>query len=63
MRYGDESDTCVIYQAGYPPQGNCKSVIEYLIMANNVHEGDVSFHKVESQRRVHGGLRGRTLEE
>ena len=63
MRYGDESDTCVIYQAGYPPQGNCKSVMEDLITANKVQEEDVSSHKVESQRRVCGDLRSRTLEE
>ena len=33
------------------PQGNCKSVIEALIMANNVHEEDVSYHEVGSPRR------------
>ena len=34
-----EAGTC-IYQAEYPPQGNCKSVMEVLIVANSVHEED-----------------------
>ena len=37
IQYGDEDDACL---AECPPQGNCKSVIEGLIMANNVHEKD-----------------------
>ena len=62
MQHGDEEESCMVYQAEYPPQGNFLSVIEALIMANNVHEQDVSSHKVESHRRVLGGLRGHTLE-
>ena len=52
----------MVYQAEYPPQGNCKSVIEALIVANNVHEEDVSYHEVGSPRRVFRNLRGQTLE-
>ena len=47
-------------QAGYPPQGNCMSVVEALITANNVHEEGVSSHKVGSHRRVFCGLRSHT---
>ena len=28
MQYGDEDETCMVYQAEYPPQGNRKSLIE-----------------------------------
>ena len=49
MQYRFEGKSCIVYQAEYPPQGNCKSVIEALIMANNVHEefpqGDNSPHR------------------
>ena len=56
MQCGDvhEAGTC-IYQAEYLPQGNCKSVMEVLIVANSVHEEDAGSHEVESHRRVHGG--------
>ena len=33
MQYGDEEDSCMVFQAGYPLQGNCMSVVEALIMA------------------------------
>ena len=39
-------------QAEYPPQGNCKSVTDALMMANNVHEEDVRYQKVGRHRRV-----------
>ena len=38
MQYGDEDETCIVHQAEYPPQRNCKSVVEALVMANNVDE-------------------------
>ena len=41
MQYGDEQESCMVYQADYAPQGNCKSVTEALIMVNNMHEEDV----------------------
>ena len=41
----------MVDQAEYPPQGNCKSVIEALIMANNVREEITGSHKVRSFRR------------
>ena len=64
MQYGDEEDSCMVFQAGYPPQGNCTSLVEALIMANNVHEEDVRSHQVGSHRRVYGALRRpHTLEE
>ena len=52
MQCGDEQETCVVYQAEYAPQGNCESVIEALMMANNVHEDDAGFRKVGSHRRI-----------
>ena len=66
IQYGDEDDACMVYLAECPPQGNFKSVIEALIMANNVHEKDAGSYKVkrwEVTRRVYGSLRSRTLEE
>ena len=33
MRYGDEEETCMVYQVEYPPQGNCKSVVEAFFIA------------------------------
>ena len=63
MQHGDEQESCMVYQAEYPPQGNCRSVIQALIMAKNVHEQDVGSHKVGSHHRVHGGLRSHTREE
>ena len=42
MQHGDDEEVCVVYQAEYPPQGNCKSVVEALIMANNVHRKDLN---------------------
>ena len=44
MQYGDKDDTCMVGQAEYPAQGNCKAPI----MASNVHEEDVSSHKLGS---------------
>ena len=46
------------YQAEYPPQGNCESVVEVLIVANNVHEEDAGSFTVE---REHAGSRHHTL--
>ena len=63
IQYRYEGKSCIVYQAEYPPQGNCKSVMEALIMANNVHEEDVSSHKVTTHRTVFGGLRSHTLEK
>ena len=40
----------------------CKSVIEALIMANVVHEEDVSSHKVGQHCRVLDGQGGHTME-
>ena len=34
VHYGDNEDTCMVYQTAYPPHGNCKSVMEPPIMAN-----------------------------
>ena len=34
-QYGDEEETCVVWQAGYPPQRNC-TVIEALIVAKTM---------------------------
>ena len=58
---GDEDETCTVYQADYPPQGACKSVMEALIMGNNVHKEDAGSLKMGSHRRVYGSLRSRTL--
>ena len=49
----------MVYQAEYPPQGNCKSVI----LCNNVHEEGVCSHKVVTHLRFFGSLRGHTLEK
>ena len=46
MQYGDEKESRMLYQAEYPPHGNCMSVIEALLMANNLHEEDVGSHTV-----------------
>ena len=40
LHYGDKEETCVVFQAEHPPQRNCKSVIETLIMANTVRKED-----------------------
>ena len=61
MQYVDEEETCVVYQAEHPPQGNCQSVVQGLIMANHVHEVDAGPHKVGSHRRVYGCVRNHTL--
>ena len=53
----DEDTFCMVHQAEYPPQGNCKSVMEVLIMANNVHEEDACSHKVEVHCRGFDRLR------
>ena len=58
-----EEETCMVCNAGCPPQGNCKSVIEALKMASNWHGEDAGNLKVGSHRRVYGGLRSRTREE
>ena len=63
VQYGDEEQTCVVYQAEFPPQANCMSVIEALIMTNNVREEDAGSHKVGSHRRAYGGARSHTLEQ
>ena len=41
MQFGDGAQTCMVYQADHPPQGNCKSAIEALIVGINVHEEEV----------------------
>ena len=46
----------MVFQAEYPPQENCKSVIEALIMSNKMHEEDAGSLMVGSHRRVHGGF-------
>ena len=56
---GDEDETCMVYQADDQPQGNCKSVMEARILADNGCEEDVGSHKVGSHHRVYG----RTLED
>ena len=60
IQYDDEEESCMAYQAEYPPQGNCESVVEVLIVANNVHEENAGSFTVE---REHAGLRNHTLEE
>ena len=35
----------LVYQPEYPPQGNCESVIEILIITNIVHEKDAGSHR------------------
>ena len=59
---GNDEEVYVVYQAEYPPQGNCKSVIEALIMANNVHQEDLNSHKMENFHGVYGAFQSRTLE-
>ena len=53
----------MVYQAEYPPQEKCESVIGAPVTANNVHGKDVRSKKVRSFRRILGGLGSRTLEE
>ena len=55
MQCDDEDTSCMVYQAEYPPQGNCRWVIEALIMASHVHEG--------VHHTVYGGQGGQTLEK
>ena len=62
MQNGGDEETCVVKQAEYPPQGNCKSVIEALIMTNNVRHEDPNSHKVGNFRGVYVGLQSRTLD-
>ena len=63
MQYGDEERTCVISQAEYPPKGNCKSVLEALIMASIVHDEGAGSHKVGNQSWIHGSSRSHTFDE
>ena len=55
VQYGDEDEMCMVYLADYPPQGNCKSVIDAKVLANNVREENAGSHTVGSHRRVYGG--------
>ena len=55
--------TSVVYQAEHPPQGNCRSMIGALIIANSVHQEDAGSHKVGSPRSVYRSLKCHTLEE
>ena len=45
-----------------PPQGDCKSVLEALATANNVHKGEDKAHKVGCDERASVGQRGRHLD-
>ena len=45
----------VVFQAECLPQGHCKSVLEALIMANNVHEEHEDTLNVLCQKRINGG--------
>ena len=57
MQRGGEKESCLVLQAEKPPQGNCKSVLQALVMANNVRERDVSYHEVGVHRRASGSQR------
>ena len=46
MQHGDDEEVCFVYWAEYPPHGNCKAVLEALIVANNLHQEDLNSHKV-----------------
>ena len=46
MQHGDDEEICLVHQAACPARGNCKSVIEALLMANNVRQEDPNSHKV-----------------
>ena len=59
MQFGDGAQTCMVYQADHPPQGNCKSAIEALIVGINVHEEEVDSRKVGCHERVFSGSRSR----
>ena len=61
-QHGDDEEVCVVYQAEYPPHGNCKAVLEALILANSVHQEDLNSHKVGNFHGVYGGLQSRTPE-
>ena len=50
-----ETGTCIVtmqHGAGYPPQATCKSVVEALTTANNVHGEDVGSHEMGGHRRA-----------
>ena len=51
MQFGDGAQTCMVYQADHPPQANCQSVIEALIVGINVHQEKVDSHKVGMSQR------------
>ena len=59
MQFGDGAQTCMVYQADHPPQGNCQSVIEALIVGINVHQEKVDSHKVGCHERVYNDSRSR----
>ena len=48
---------------GLSAAGNCKSVTDAILMANNVREENAGFHTVGSHGTVYGGSRSHTLEE
>ena len=48
MQYGDEDETCMVYQAAYPQEETCMSVMKALIMANYAHVEDAGSHLVGS---------------
>ena len=57
MQHGDAEETCKVYQPEYSPQENCKSVVEALIMANNVHGGRCMLpSSVQSPQGVREGM-------
>ena len=61
-QFGDEPDESVIFQAECPPQGHCRSVLEALIMANNLHDEHEGTLKVGCEQRISGGLSNATME-
>ena len=63
MQFGQEEESCMVYQAECPPWGSSKSVKGALSMANIVHEEDVSSHIRWEVTAGFLGLRCLTLEE
>ena len=63
MQCDDEEQSCVVYQAEYPPQGNWNSVIETTIMASHVREEDVCSYKVGGHRKAFDSPKGQALEK
>ena len=62
LQMGDRGDSCVVFQAACPPHGDCKSVLETLVMASHVvHIGADGTHQVGCHERVLSGLRSQSV--